>query len=457
MGLLHEFLPVVMFVTLALLLFTGFPVAGILGGTAIAFGLLGIPLGLFQPVEYFNIVTRIWYGAGENLTLIAIPTFVFMGTMLERSGVAGDLLHCLQVVLRRVPGVLPLSVALMGTILAAMTGIIGASVTMMTLLALPTMLRQGYDHRLATGTIAASGTLGILIPPSIMLVIMADLLAVSVGNLFLAALVPGLTLAALYVCYILGYALVHPERAPPLPPEAAAKDWPDFLRILLRGLLPPVFLIVLLKVAIFGGWATPTEAGGVGAAGATLLALVNRRLDFEVLKDVCERTALTVGMIFFIFIGATAFSYVYRSMGGDELVEHIINSTGFGSWSLLILMMGIVFFLGFFLDWFEIILIAIPVFVPIVELLDFGDHVAKADLIYWFTILMAVNLQTSFLTPPFGFALFYMRGVTPPEVELSSIYRGIVPFVLLQLAGLGLCMAFPGIVTWLMHYALDGN
>ena len=456
MNLLHEYLPVVMFATLALLLFSGFPVAGILGGTAILFGIVAMGLGIFEPIEYYNIVARIWYSAGENLTLTAIPTFVFMGTMLERSGVAADPLRCLQVVLRRVPGVLPLAVALMGTILAAMTGIIGASVTMMTMLALPTMLRQGYDHALATGTIAASGTLGILIPPSIMLVIMADLMAISVGNLFLAALLPGLALAALYVVYIFGYAVLWPEKAPPLPPEDAPKNVGEYVTIVFRGLLPPVFLIVLIKVAIFGGWATPTEAGGVGAAGATFLALVNGRIGFQMMKDVCERSALTVGMIFFIFIGATAFSYVYRSVGGDELVEHIIHSSGLGPWALLALMMAIVFCLGFFLDWFEIILIALPVFVPIIEHLDFKGYVAPEDTIYWFTILMAVNLQTSFLTPPFGFALFYLRGVAPPEVALSSIYRGIIPFVILQLIGLTLCVIWPELVTWLPRHLLGG-
>jgi tripartite ATP-independent transporter DctM subunit len=455
MEFVTEYLAIIMFGALAVLLFSGYPVAFVLGGVALSFGLLGYMLGTFRIIEFYNILPRIWGGIAENLVLVAVPMFVFMGTMLERSGVANDLLHCLQVLLRRVPGGLALSVTVMGTIMAATTGIIGASVVMMSLMALPIMLERRYNTELATGTIAASGTLGILIPPSIMLVIMADLLSVSVGNLFLAALFPGLLLSCLYFGYIWVWSHVRPAVAPPLPDQYAPASQLALLALVLKSFLPPVFLIFLVLGSIFAGWATPTEAAGVGAAGSILLAAYNRKLDMKVLSEVSERTALTTSMIFFIFIGATAFSYVFRSLGGDYIVEDIILESGLGSWGILFLLMGTVFFLGFFFDWVEITLIILPVFTPIFRLLDFGDHVAHVDKVYWFAILVAVNLQTSFLTPPFGFALFYMKGVAPPSVSLPQIYRGIIPFVMLQLVGLGLVIAFPDIALWLPRTLLN--
>jgi len=308
---------------------------------------------------------------------------------------------------------------------------------------------------LATGTIAASGTLGVLIPPSIMLVIMAELLARSVGNLFLAALFPGLLLASLYTLYIVVLCWFKPELAPPLPKEIGPKTGGEFVKLLLKGFLPPTFLIFMVLGSIIGGFATPTEAAGVGAFGAILLAVFNRRLSFSVLKDVVERSMLTNAMLFFIFVGATAFSYTFRSLGGDEIVIGLVNEAGLGPWGILFVLMTIVFFLGFFFDWIEITLIVIPVFAPIIELLDFAGHVDKVELVYWFAILLAVNLQTSFLTPPFGFALFYMKGVAPPEVKIQAIYKGIIPFVILQLIGLALVMSFPEIALWLPRQLLN--
>jgi tripartite ATP-independent transporter DctM subunit len=455
MEFITEYLAIIMFAVLALLLFSGYPVAFVLGGVALTFGLLGYMLGTFRIIEFYNILPRIWGGIAENLVLVAVPMFVFMGTMLERSGIANDLLHCLQVLLRRIPGGLALSVTVMGTIMAATTGIIGASVVMMSLMALPIMLERRYSTELATGTIAASGTLGILIPPSIMLVIMADLLSVSVGNLFLAALFPGLILSVLYFAYIWTWSHLRPQVAPPLPDQYAPASNLALLALVIKSFIPPVFLIVLVLGSIFAGWATPTEAAGVGAAGSILLAAYKRRLGMKELSEVTERTALTTSMIFFIFIGATAFSYVFRSLGGDYIVEDFIIESGLGSWGILFLLMGTVFFLGFFFDWVEITLIILPVFTPIFRLLDFGDHVAHVDKVYWFAILVAVNLQTSFLTPPFGFALFYMKGVAPPSVSLPQIYRGIIPFVMLQLVGLGLVIAFPDIALWLPRTLLN--
>jgi tripartite ATP-independent transporter DctM subunit len=339
----------------------------------------------------------------------------------------------------------------MGTILAAMTGIIGASVTMMTALALPTMMRQGYSHALSCGVIAASGTLGILIPPSIMLIIMADLMSVSVGNVFMAAWGPGLALVALYVIFVVTVAAVKPSLAPPLPPQLLHVPKGELGPLVLKAFIPPVFLIGLIKGAILFGWSTPSEAGAVGAFGAILLALFNGRLTYPTMESVCHSAARTVAMIFFIIISATCFAYVYRSLGGDDVVEHLITSAGFGSWGLLFLIMGIVFFLGFFLDWIEITLIVLPVFAPLVVGLDFGDHVAKEYMIFWFIILMAVNLQTSFLTPPFGFALFYLKGIAPREIKIQSIYLGIIPFVLLQVTAVVVVILYPDVALWLMR------
>lgn len=374
---------------------------------------------------------------------------------MERSGIAEDLLYCVQVLLKNVAGSLALAVTIMGTVLAAMTGIIGASVTMMTALALPTMLRQGYSHALACGTIAASGTLGILIPPSIMLIIMADLMAVSVGNMFMAAVVPGLVLAFLYMVYVAVYSKLNPEVAPSLPPELLYVPKKDYPGMILKSFLPPVLLISMIKGSILLGIATPSEAGAVGAFGVLVLAIANRRLTYEMVQGVCHTSARTISMIFFIIVSATCFAYVYRSLGGDDIVEHLILSSGFDSWELLILLMAITFMLGFFLDWIEITLIVLPVFAPLVTGLDFGDHIAKNDIVFWFLILMAINLQTSFLTPPFGFALFYMKGIAPKEVKIQSIYKGIIPFVILQLIGLSMVMWKPNIALWLMKSVYD--
>ena len=453
-----DLLPIVMFGALAILLFSGFPVAWVLGGLGVSFGAIGMYFGVFSFIEYFNIVSRIWGNAAESLILVAVPMFIFMGTMLERSGVANDLLYCLQVLLRKTPGGLALSVTIMGTIMAATTGIIGASVVMMTLLALPVMLDRGYNTPLATGTIAASGTLGILIPPSIMLVIMADLLSISVGTLFLAAIMPGLILAGLYLVYIYVRCSIDPSLAPPLPDEIGPKTRTALYAMVLRSFIPPIMLIVFVLGSIFAGWATPTEAAGVGALGALLLAVFNRKLNFGVLKDVLERSALTIGMIFGIFIGATAFSYVYRSLGGDDLVHHFVNQAGFDSWGLLIMMMVLVFLLGFFFDWIEITLIVLPLFAPMMRTMDFGTHIPGVDnIIPWVAILLAVNLQTSFLTPPFGFALFYMKGVAPKSVRIQEIYRGIIPFVVLQLIGLLAVIWFPELALWLPEAMLESG
>jgi tripartite ATP-independent transporter DctM subunit len=450
-----DYLAIFMFAALAILLFTGFPVGYVLGGVSLGFGLLGYYLDIFALIEFSNLVPRIWGGAAENLVLVAVPMFIFMGIVLEKSGVAEDLLRCMQLLLRRVPGGLAMAVVLMGTIMAASTGIIGASVIMITMLAMPVMIERGYAKSLSAGTIAASGTLGILIPPSIMLVIMADLLGISVGTLFYGAMLPGLLLSGLYLLYVFLLSRLNPSLAPPLPPEQSQLTGAELGRMVLKSFVPPAVLVTLVLGSIFFGFATPTEAAGVGALGAVLLALANRRLDGKAVRDVIDSVSKTMGMVFLVFIGATAFSYVFRSLGGDDIVVDTLKSLDVGPWGILLILMGIIFLLGFFFDWVEIILILMPVFAPIVKVLDFGDHVPSGEVVYWFALLVAVNLQNSFLTPPFGFALFYLKGAAPPSVTLGHIYRGIVPFVALQVIGLLLLIGFPEIALWLPRLMLQ--
>jgi tripartite ATP-independent transporter DctM subunit len=449
---LIDILPLLMFMVLIPLLFSGYPVAFVLGGVGLVFWLLAVGLGIENPNSFFLVVSRIFGGVVNKLVLVAIPMFIFMGTMLEKSGVARDLLNTLQIMTRRVPGGLALSVTMLGVVLAATTGIIGASVVMMTLLALPVMLERGYDTPLATGTIAASGTLGILLPPSIMLVVMADLLSTSAGTLFLAAIGPGLFLVALYFLYIFITTWRNPERAPALNSSGDASENLS-IGLIVKSFLPPLILILMVLGSIFGGVTTPTEASGVGAFGALILALANRKLSFKTLNDVIEQSALTTTMLFGLFVGATAFSYVFALLGGHDIILDIIASTGADAWSVLIVLMIAVFLLGFFFDWIEITLIILPVFAPVIAALDFGTHVENSDLmIAWFATLMAVNLQTSFLTPPFGFALFYMKGAASKSVKLGQIYKGIIPFVLLQAFCLAILMAWPKLALWLPSY-----
>lgn len=448
MEIITEILPFLMFAVLIPLLFSGYPVAFVLGGVGLGFWLLGVMLGLQNSNSFFLVVSRIFGGVVNKQILVAIPMFIFMGTMLEKSGIARDLLTTLQLMTRRIPGGLALSVTVLGVILAATTGIIGASVVMMTLMALPIMLESGYDRPLATGTIAASGTLGILLPPSIMLVVMADLLGTSAGGLFLAAVVPSLLLACLYMLYIFIRTSLNPSLAPPL--ASSVDDEPLSVAMIIRSFLPPLALIIAVLGSIFGGFATPTEASGVGAFGALLLALFRGELKFAVLKEVVEQSTLTTTMLFGLFVGATAFSYVFALLGGHDQILEVIQASGTSAWIVLLILMIAVFLLGFFFDWIEITLIILPVFAPIIAHLDFGGHLPDPSMTtMWFAILMAVNLQTSFLTPPFGFALFYMKGAAGDMVSLKDIYRGIIPFVLLQIAGLIAVLMWPEIALWL--------
>ena len=440
-----DYLSIAMFVSFIALIFTGFPVAWVLGGLAVLFTAIGIiaQVDLFLPVaidwDYSSLVVeRIW-SVMNNWVLVALPMFIFMGLMLDRSGIAERLMTNLAKLFGKVRGGMAISVAVIGIMLAASTGIIGASVVLLALLGLPQMEKLNYQPELAVGTVCAVGTLGILIPPSIMLVLMADRLAMPVGDLFLGALFPGLLLGILFVGYILIYAFLRPEVAP-IANDTTDIDF-DLLIAVFVAVLPPAGLILAVLGSIFFGVATPTEAAGVGAFGAMLLAFLHRRLDLRVLKGVLLETTKTTAYIFAIFLGASAYSLVLRGLGGDALIEGLLKGLPFGSSGIVIAILLFTFLLGFFLDWIEITLIILPLVAPVVVDLQFN--------LIWFTVLFAVCLQTSFLTPPVGFAIFYVKGVAPATMSVSTIYRGVLPFVLLQLMGLVMIFYWQGIVTWL--------
>ncbi len=433
-----EYLPGWMFLALTILLMVGFPVTFTLMGTALVFGLIGFGW------DFFNLLPlRIW-GVMTNVTLLAVPLFVFMGVMLERSGLAEELLDTMGLAFGRLRGGLAISVVVVGALLGASTGIVGATVVTMGLLAVPTMLKRGYQRELATGTVSASGTLGQIIPPSIVLVLIGDIVGVPVGDLFMGAVLPGLVLVGLYILYILIVSNIKPDWAPAIPAEELAQITPrEMIRRFTRALFPPLFLMVAVLGSIFAGVASPTEAAGVGAVGATLLTIVNKKFNLKILREVMHSTMQLTCMVFIILVGAASFGLVFRGMGGDELVRDFLGgiAANHGQWTVLAIVMGIIFIIGFFLDFIEITFIHVPVLAPI--MIEFGFDPA------WFCILIAVNLQTSFMTPPFGFSLFYLKAVTPPEISTGHIYRGIIPFVVFQLIGLLIVVFFPILVTWL--------
>ena len=445
-----ETLALAMFASFITLILTGFPVAWVLGGLAVLFTALAlvleIDLGIATGVDwnYSSIaIERIWSVMG-NWVMVALPMFIFMGLLLDRSGIAHALMTSFSRLFGRVRGGLAITVILIGLLLAATTGIIGASVVLLALLGLPAMLEQGYNKSLAAGTVCAVGTLGILIPPSIMLVLMADRMAMSVGDLFLGAVFPGMLLGGLYIGYVLLYGLLKPSGAPASPAEPM--DW-GAVADLFRAILPPAFLILAVLGSIFFGLATPTEAAGVGAAGALLLAIFNRVLDVPMLRDVLTETTRTTAFIFAVLLGATAFSLVLRGLGGDTLIERALHGLPFGPTGVVLSILFATFLLGFFLDWIELTLIILPLVAPVVVQLGFDP--------VWFTVLFAVCLQTSFLTPPVGFAIFYLKGVAPEGVDVITIYKGVIPFIVLQLIGLLILFNWQGLVTWLPSQAYD--
>jgi tripartite ATP-independent transporter DctM subunit len=427
---LIEYLPIVLFALIFILILFGFPVAFTLGGLSVLVG-----IWVFD-VDFFYLLSLRIYGTMQNFVLLAVPLFIFMGITLEKSGIAEKLLENMAMLFGKRKGGLAISVIIVGALLAASTGIVGATVVTMGLISLPTMIKRGYSPRLATGTIAASGTLGQIIPPSVVLVLLGTVLNVSVGDLFLAALVPGIILVLIYISYVVGYSLVFPDKAPPMPEEElAAFRRKGFSMELVWTFVLPFLLVIAVLGSIFAGVASPTEAAGVGAFGAMLLALIQGKLSVKMLKEVARETTLLTSMVFMILVGATAFSLVFRGLEGDKLFLDIIQSSSLSPLGFLALVMIIVFVAGFFIDFIEIIFIIVPVVAPLFVAMDIN--------LVWIGILLAVNLQTSFLTPPFGFALFYLKGVAPPSVRTADIYRGIIPFVIIQLLFLGILIIFP--------------
>ncbi|MCF6217582.1 MAG: TRAP transporter large permease subunit [Gammaproteobacteria bacterium] len=431
-----EFWALVMLGVVILLLLFGYPVAFTLGAVSAAFGLIWLGLDFFSLLPM-----RIW-GIMTNFTLLAVPLFVFMGVMLEKSGIAEELLETMAMLFGRIRGGLAISIVLVGALLAATTGVVGATVVTMAIIALPAMLKHGYNPALASGTIAASGTLGQIIPPSIVLILLGDVMGVPVGELFMGAVLPGLLLISMFIAYIAYVAWRRPNDAPAIDREALSVADGKALTIkVFKSLIPPLVLVFAVLGSIFFGIATPTESAAVGAFGAMLLALINRRLNRENVQNAVRQTTKLTSMVFLILIGATTFGLVFKGMGGDDLVHDIMTGLPGGVWGFIIVSMVLLFVLGFFLDFLEICFIAVPILTPIA--LYYGIDPL------WFAILIAVNLQTSFLTPPFGFSLFYLKAAAPPSIKMAQIYRGIIPFVCIQVMVLGLLMAFPSITTWL--------
>jgi len=449
-----EWIAIIMFFSVVVVLLGGFPVAFSLGGVALIFATVGAMMGIFDATFLGAMPNRL-FGIMSNETLMAVPLFVFMGVTLERAKIAESLLESLSSLFGKLRGGLGISVTLVGMLLAASTGIVGATVVTMGLLSLPTMLRQGYDQGVATGTICASGTLGQIIPPSIVLVLLGDVLSsaysqaqidqgifspdtVSVGDLFVGALIPGLMLVALYVAYLVVLALLRPDSMPSY--EATKAEKPGMLALGF-ALFPPLLLILAVLGSILAGLATPTEAAGVGAAGALLLAIFKGQFSIARLVEVMQSTVRVSSMVFLILIGASVFSLVFRGYGGDELVQNFLMNMPGGAVGAVVTVMVLMFLLGFVLDFIEITFVVVPIVGPI--LLAMGIEPV------WLGVMIAINLQTSFLTPPFGFALFYLRGVAPESVETSAIYRGVIPFVLIQLVALAILSMFPSLATWL--------
>jgi len=424
---------IVMLLVAVAVLLLGYPVAFSLGSVALLFG------GIFLGLDFFNLLPlRIW-GIMTNFTLLAVPLFVFMGILLEKSGLAEELLKTMSELFGKVRGGMGISIVVVGALLAATTGVVGATVVTMTVIALPVMLKYGYKPELATGSIAASGTLGQIIPPSIILVLLGDVIGVPVGRLFMGAVVPGLVLILFFIIYILVISHIRPSFAPPI--SDSLEHTEELLKRVFKSLLPPLFLVVAVLGSIFVGFASPTESAAIGALGAMVLAALHRKLSLASLIDAMRSTARMTSMVFLILVGATAFGLVFRGLGGDEVVHNALTNLPGGEWGFLLVSMSILFVLGFFLDFIEITFIVVPILAPIA-------HTLGLDML-WFAVLIAMNLQTSFLTPPFGFSLFYLKAAAPADVHMQQIYRGIIPFVVLQVLTLGVLLVYPNIVTWL--------
>jgi len=420
-----------MFLMLMIMLLVGYPVAFTLGSVALLFG------SVFLGLDFFNLLPLQIWGMMNNFTLLAVPLFIFMGVTLDKSGLAEDLLDTMGLLFGKMRGGLAVSVVVVGALLAATTGIVGATVVTMGIIALPTMLKRHYSPLLASGTIAASGTLGQIIPPSIILILLGDVMGVPVGRLFVGAVIPGTILILFFLLYIVCIAWIKPDIAPAL--ENNTNE--HLFKKVIFTLLPPLLLIVSVLGSIFAGIASPTESAAVGALGAIILSAAHKQLTMSRLKAAMQITVRLTSMVFMILIGAIAFGLVFRGMGGDTLVREVMTNIPGGVWGFMFASMLLIFILGFFLDFLQICFIVVPIIAPIANLLGI-------DLL-WLAVLIGLNLQTSFLTPPFGFSLFYLKAVAPPEIRIQDIYRGIIPFVMIQILTLILLILFPKLVTWL--------
>jgi tripartite ATP-independent transporter DctM subunit len=433
-----EALVALMFIALLLCFLTGYHVAFTLGGVALIIGMMTFGL------DFFTILPMRMWSRMNNFTLVAVPLFIFMGVMLEQTGIAEDLLSSMANLFGRVRGGLAVSVVCVGALLAATTGIIAATVVAMGVISLPLMLRRGYQPELATGTICAASTLCQIIPPSLALVLLGDAMGVPVGALFAGALLPGVAMTIAYVSFIIVYAFFRPKAAPAhLDSELSALSMTQVVLQALKAIIPPAFLIIAVLGSIFFGIASPTESAAMGSLGAIVLSIVKRNLSVALLKQVMYTTTRLCSMAFFILLGAAAFGLVFRGIGGDAVAQELLLGIGGGRWGALAVILLIIFLLGFFLDWIEITFIVIPIIAPVVEQVGFDP--------LWFSILVCINFQTSFLTPPFGFALFFLKGVSGDQVTTSQIYRGIIPYVIIQVVVLGIVLLVPKMATWLPH------
>jgi tripartite ATP-independent transporter DctM subunit len=438
---MYEWLALLMFVGFIMLLLSGYPVAFSFAGTAFVFGAVGYALGAFD-LNLVRLLPNRWFGTMSDITLLAVPFFIFLGAILEKSGLAEELLETVGILLGPVRGGIAIAVILVGTLLAATTGVVAATIIAMGMISLPSMLRYGYDKQIATGTIMASGTLAQMIPPSLVLVLLSDQIGVSVGDLFVGALVPGLMLAGSYMLYVLYIAIVRPQHVPALPPEARTLRGVPLLLRSLRAVVPPVLLIMAVLGSIFFGIATPSEAGAVGAVGATLLTMLNRRFSWKVVTDAAESTARTTALVLMILFCSTFFSVVFTGLGGDNYIKNLLTNLPGGFWGFVIIAHIVVFLLGIPLEFVEITFIVMPLFVPAARALN-------VDMV-WFGVIMAVNLQIAFISPPVGFSLFYMQSVAPKEVSTAEIHKSALPYVVLQTIVLIIITIFPQTVRWLV-------
>ena len=441
---LIEALPFLMLGSLAVLLFTGLPVALILAGLGVTFCLIGIALGEMPMIALFNIPPKLISAMRGSLFYPGVAMLLFMGVALEKSSIAQDMLTCLRLMLHRLPAGMIVAVLLIGVVLAPAAGIVGASVVTLSLIALPTLLRSGYAPPVATGAIAAAGTVGIILPPAVMLFFLAGEFHVPIGSMLMSTVVPGGMLLLAYMAWYMMTARTGSVAPPEAPPTLAG-----WVMLVLRGLVLPTALIALVLGSIIKGWATPSQSGAIGAAGGLLLILLNGRMSWRLFKDLIATTTNLAAMVFFIIMAAAVFSYPFRYFGGDTAIADVLSALDMTPWSTLLLITGIIFVLGFFIDWIEITVITLPLFVPVLQALTFPGHIDPPSMMLWIGAVTALVLQTSFLTPPFGFALFFLKGSAPPEISLAQIYRGILPILVIQVIMITIVLAEPGLVLWL--------